>query len=422
MTANDGRFTLEHLVPGTWYFRAEAKGHLEGTTESPVSEDGENQVEIVMQKAWAGTLAGRVLMADGKTPVANTELTIDLLRRDEEYRGEEFGRVNSEKVNTDEEGRFTVEVRHAIHAAKVAPQGWLPITVEIEPSDRETETLTVQALRPATIRGRVEAGEAPIPREGLYVLAIRPGEYANMRHLDQQSYEQGHAKVMPGQNEFEIQGLETGEFEVFTYAEGLPPSAPKRVQLASGETAEVVVDVAAPGSVAGRVLAADGQPLAGARVYVYTSGGRVSASGPTAETDQQGGFQLDNLTPGLAHVRAYATGHAWTPSKPVTIVALDTVGDIEFRMLPGGSIAGTVRLADGTPPAGDYRVSVELELGRVRSAYLKPGGTFLIERIYPGTYRVLLQEMETGRIAAIREAVRVVNEETTEGIDFAIEE
>ncbi|MFQ5808866.1 MAG: carboxypeptidase regulatory-like domain-containing protein, partial [Armatimonadota bacterium] len=420
ITDDEGRFVMGRLVAGEWSVSAEARGHLRQSAQAPVGNEGEHEVQIVLPRAWSGTLRGQLFAADGETPVAHTLLIVELLvRRDDEFR-----RIEMAEAHTDDEGRFGVQVDKGIHAVKVMPTGWLPSTVELQPSDRDTETLTLQTLPPAGVRGTLQLGDATIPPAGLYVLAVRPGEDADVDDLvrGELDYEQGLAKVMPGETEWEITGLEIGDFDVFTYAPEVPPSIPKRVQVMSGETAEVVVDVALPGGVSGRVVTAGGIPLAGARVYAYPSGGGVKSQRWRTETDEQGRFELDGLTPGPARVRAFATGYASSPSNRVTIVALDMLQDVDFEMVAGGKIAGAVRRRDGRPLLGMYRVRLELEPERYRTAYTEADGTFGIERVYPGTYRLLLQTRETRETIAEKDGVSVVEGETTGGVECLSEE
>jgi protocatechuate 3,4-dioxygenase beta subunit len=118
------------------------------------------------------------------------------------------------------------------------------------------------------------------------------------------------------------------------------------------------------GSITGRVLGDGGEPLSG--VTVRASGrmtGTVFAAPPTASTDEEGQFVLENLEPNVyslsAELPGYVTEADALPSPP-----RQRIGDnVTLRMAKGGVVTGTV-----TDGSGDPLVGVTVRVQRVRDA------------------------------------------------------
>jgi hypothetical protein len=209
---------------------------------------------------------------------------------------------------------------------------------------------------------------------------------------------------------------------------------------------QAVVDIAVPGAIAGRLLTAGGEPVRGVPVNVITSGGSPrSLPYPRAHTDEEGRYHLEGLTPGPATVRVYAPAYARMPDQETTLVARETVENVDFVMLVGGQVSGTVRRRDGKPLTHQYRVG--LYDGPVSAGTrAEPDGTFRIEHVHPGSYELRLsqgrkQEGLAGQaprnvamhvlgadpgvvweVIAKREGITVVDEQTAGGIEFVVDE
>ncbi len=420
----EGRFVVPHAAPGRWSFDAKAPRHVAASARVEVGDEGEYEANIVMPRAWSGTLEGRILVPDGQTPVANTPFSVALLTRRE---GRERT-VRTESITTDADGLFSVSVRTGIQGAKFIAEGLTPTTVEIQPSERETVSLSVRLSPPSGMRGVVELAGATIPPEGLYVLAVPPGRTAVLPDERPQApkADQGLAKVMPGQTEWQIVGLEPGDYEVFTYAPGLAPSVAWPVTIAEGEMAEAVVDIALPGAIAGRLLTAQGEPLEGISVRAKTSGGHVLGVSSYVKTDAEGRYRLEGLTPGFVTVAVSPRSHGYaTPPEQATLVVPgETIDNVDFELFVGGEVRGVVKRRDGKPLTRQYRV--ELDMGPVphRKVYVAADGTFKFERVHPGSYDLYLEprDLTDFELIAKREGITVAEGQTLQGIEFVLEE
>lgn len=423
---DDGGFVVEAVGPGTWTCSAKALAYVGGSARVEVGEEGEYSVAVMMRQAWSGTLRGQMLMPDGVTPAARREFGVELLAQ--RGRGE-IKPVGRRRLVTDAEGTFSLEVDRAIHAARFLAEGLTPATVEIPPSDARAVSVTVRVPPLTGIRGSVELAGGEIPPDGLYVLAARPGESALLpeQRMWEPMAEDGFAEVTPGQTQWEILGIESGDYQVFTYAPGLVPSAPLAVTVAEGEIAEIAVDVAIPGAVEGRVLRSDGTPVGRAWIHVRTSGGRVHSLSHDAWTDHEGRYRVEGLTPGLVTVSVFNTkalGYARPAEKGTLVLPGVAVETVDFELPVGAEVSGVVKRRDGKPLTRQYRV--ELDMGPVphRVAYVAPDGTFRFDRVYPGSYDLYLEprDLTDFELVAKREGITVAEGQTLGGIEFVLEQ
>jgi len=423
---DEGRFVVRNAVPTTWrFFAVKARGHAGEWTTVEVADGGDYEIELVMSKAWSGILEGRLFMPDGQTPVANTQVAVRLLKR----RYGRLRRADDLRIYTDAAGLFRLAAEEGIHAATLMVKDQTPVTIMIEPSNRQTISVRAQLPPLSGIRGTVDLGGAEMPPEGLWVLAGQPGfpVTAPERLYGKPRPREGSAKVMPGQRQWEILGLEPGRYDVFTYAPGLASSVSSRVEVVEGEMTETTVDVALPGgSVTGHVTTAHGEPLAGLRINVRTSGGRITSIKRYARTDEQGRYRLESLTPGPVSLDVSATGHDYArpPAQQTLVIPGETIENVDFEMFVGGEVSGSVKRRDGEPLTGEYRV--ELDMGPVphRVAYVAADGTFKFEHVYPGSYDLYLEPRDFAEFELIarQEGLTVAEGQTVGDIRFVIEE
>jgi hypothetical protein len=124
---------------------------------------------------------------------------------------------------------------------------------------------------------------------------------------------------------------------------------------------------------------------------------------PAVTTDSQGHFVLKNLDPGGYSVTAQRNGFAQQaygarapgrPGAPVNVVAGQTMKDLVFRLIPGGTITGRVADSTGEPIAGmtvqlektSYDLNGKRTLQRVNDVQTDDRGEYRIFWITPGRY------------------------------------
>ncbi|MGB0678208.1 MAG: carboxypeptidase regulatory-like domain-containing protein [Polyangiales bacterium] len=193
---------------------------------------------------------------------------------------------------------------------------------------------------------------------------------------------------------------------------GRKPATPKPVSTEPKATPVKpdAPDAPAPGSVAGVVQDAEGQPLAGARVVVV-------GHDPAIETtsDEAGRYTLQNVKPGKVQLRVEAEGY-----EPFTIeVEVSAGGSIETKTAqltpkpPEGQIRGLVRSFSGK--AVRARIRIEPSGAQVET---DADGRFEID-VAPGKYEVIIQARgyvdQRRRVVVPKEGVTVLNADLRRG-------
>lgn len=171
------------------------------------------------------------------------------------------------------------------------------------------------------------------------------------------------------------------------------------------------------GSITGRVVSEDGQPIPHASVFITAVGGRRAVSGRAMPvTDEDGNFQVDGLDPAPYSIGATSPGYVVAP--------LSRIGDffsglggqqnyvfagesVTITMIKGGVITGRVTDAAGAPVIRlpIFATRVKDEEGRpisqqsFRGASSRPTDDRGIYRLYglaPGSYLVATGNLGQG--------------------------
>ncbi|MBN2310850.1 MAG: carboxypeptidase regulatory-like domain-containing protein [Candidatus Hydrogenedentes bacterium] len=109
-------------------------------------------------------------------------------------------------------------------------------------------------------------------------------------------------------------------------------------------------------AVAGRIVDPDGEPIAGARVFLEPG---LADPLIEARSGPDGAFRFDDVPPGLVGVLAIADGFAYGGTSVMVRVA-ETVSDIEIELSQPGSVQGRVVNTQGEPVAGAQATPVLL--------------------------------------------------------------
>jgi protocatechuate 3,4-dioxygenase beta subunit len=114
-----------------------------------------------------------------------------------------------------------------------------------------------------------------------------------------------------------------------------------------------------PGSIKGRVIGDDGQPMANIPVAAAPIGRSAArrpgmgAQGATANTDDDGNFEFEGLAPASYAISASAPGYITPPPEGETGVGVYRIGEFaNITLVKGGVITGKVTSATGEPLVG----------------------------------------------------------------------
>jgi hypothetical protein len=211
---------------------------------------------------------------------------------------------------------------------------------------------------------------------------------------------------------FSVAGLGPGTKLLQAAAKGYAPSGVTEVALEPGRPHQAVLQLGAGKGIGGRVLGADGLPVARARVSVRPggpSGGLRQLLDPrTLETDADGAYLFDDLAE-LPYVVA-----ARGPSGAVASRAGVPPGsyNVVLRLQDTGGIAGIASDGLSGKPIRDYTVEVTEAVGgdpylaRPKQRVVSTSGQFRLEGLVPGTYALAITARGYG--PATKQGVAVV--------------
>ncbi len=189
---------------------------------------------------------------------------------------------------------------------------------------------------------------------------------------------------------YHVDGLGYRQYRVEAAADGFAPTSVSRTFLVQRHQKEIELDLAlqpATRVLHGVVRTRGDEPLGGARVLARSMGGARDQPAAAATSSADGSFTLTGLADAPYEVSATATGYVL--GRPVEVrpgpeameLVLDECGRIAGRVLAAGgraaerAIVDLVHLGDGAERT-------------VRSIGTGAGGTFALENVPPGRYRI----------------------------------
>lgn len=268
----------------------------------------------------------------------------------------------------------------------------LPKAVEVR--DERRSSSPVDLSDGGVIRGRVFDMATGKPIAGAALAAVdhvpaKSGGYS-LRELGQ--------TVTGDDGRYEINPLKFDPGEIHVVADGYSPRAVALDRRDQPIYRSIEVELVSEGSVAGRILDAEGEPLSDVTVGLTTmlgiDGRGYSSPTPVdAVTDADGRFQLKGLPRGYAQLRYRKQGYYLSPIGELLAVPGEPIA---VAMQRTGRIRGKVSVAGGGPTPA--HVSLDQEGNRPGvwggigtwggSMQLDAQGRFEFDGAPPGKYRV----------------------------------
>ncbi len=284
-------------------------------------------------------------------------------------------------------GSYQLTVRAAGHAPLRVPG------IELDEAAGSTD-LGVLELEPgASIRGLVvDADGGPIAGAEIRA-SSRESQVISMmvwRRDDRP------AALTGADGHFEIADRRHGErVDLEVSYKGHQPARARAVEAPTETPVRIVLERAA--RVAGTVLGAGGEPIAGAQVLVAAeealTGGGALRSPAHGRSDDRGRFAIDSAPSG--RVRLIATAPGWRAAESgAELEPGSALEGLRLVLERGATVAGRVLEADGKPALGAW-VRVENQGGnpwaRPPTARVDGDGNYLLEGVEPGL-RLLVAE------------------------------
>ncbi|HEX8700723.1 MAG TPA: carboxypeptidase regulatory-like domain-containing protein [Myxococcaceae bacterium] len=369
-----GAFVLPDLHEGPYTLWLEHTGYAPqavlATLPSP-------PVEVLL--APLARLSGQVLNPQGQ-PDAGVEVKATF-----------YGPHTATGV-TGADGRFSLEVRNGTYhlsARSGGLAGASPAGIKVEPGDHIQEVV-IRLTTSGALKGQVVARTTG---KGVAQASISVQDDATRTSSRVGADEHGR---------FALESLPAGKYNLDAYASGYATQRLGSVLIEPGSTREVKLELVRTGTIEGVVRDTTGAPVPQLSVLTRLESGKpalahdesgtaLEATGHT--TDAQGRYRLEKVA-GPIRLRVYRSLTPLTEEKLVQVPEDRTV-TVDFVVpAPGpmGTVVGTVRRPDGSPP-GAMKVYVSASPGlqdhRVRSP--GPDGRYEL-RLPVGTHKLQAQD------------------------------
>lgn len=306
----EGRFTFN--APDQALLEARHPDFSPGRARLDASAQIAHSLEIQLGPAddeqRQGSIAGVVVDAEGE-PLAEALVLAHIESDNRAADAPEQDR--RARVMSDEEGRFFIEEldegRYRVMASAEGSAPAIARDVALGTTD-----LRLELSAGATLRGEVTSAESGEPVGAFsVVVTLRVSELARESYRNE--------SIIDPSGEYEIAGIDAGDYEIIVMAHGHAPSEPRPVTVPEPVPAEPVeadFTLSRGGSLSGTVIDSESrEPLENARVSVEAAVAWAGAAGSvvplvaSATTDSEGRFELGGLTSGLRSIYVAAHQH-----------------------------------------------------------------------------------------------------------------
>jgi hypothetical protein len=295
------------------------------------------------------------------------------------------------------------------------------------------------ALASATVSGTVTAAATADPLAGVQVCAypVEPdGFFESCDSAD--SGGEYLLDLASGQYRIEFRGQPLGYVREY-FNDKLRWSEADFVTVGVTPVTGVDAALAVGGRIEGEVVArATGEP---SMASVYATSVSPEGLGGYTQTDVTGKYVLDGLPPAEYEIefwpfdddfllQYYDHTANWWGAKSVAVTAGGVQSGIDAELETGGRIEGTIRLAADNSPLEGVRACAESSSGpsgELQCVFSGPDGTYAIEHLPPGTYKVWFAPSPESGLAVqywdhriewnYADEIEVGGETTTAGID-----
>ncbi len=385
-----GRFALDHLLPGTYRIEVVAAGYAP-SQKTGVATDG-SELRLVLRRGLR--LQGRVFDSEERA-VAGAEVQVRWSDAESGWRAGEIQFLPSRPLIANRYGNFLLEgvprasagIAVEVHATArgYSSASW-SLSPEWDEAHAQQEQIRLVLHPGAMLKGSVvDRFGAPVPGASIRVLrVVEPsGGVADSSLLPWREFSNTR------RGGFELYGFPPGRVDLLIEAEGYTPQRVTGVP-APGPPLEIILDAA--GAILGRVVRQD-DPVSGIG-GAYVSALRISNASPSSgfaspmvRTGPDGAFALENLGPGVYELRASTTAVPGPESVRVEAAPGEVVSGVEIPIAFRSGLRGRVLAAANREAVAGARVLVQSAKGR-REGTSGADGYFFFEGLPPGKWRV----------------------------------
>jgi hypothetical protein len=417
----EGGYLFKNVAPGARYLAWSAPGYASNSIRNLTFEKEEAVVRDITLKLAEG-ICGRVV-GPGNVGIADAlVIAIGVSSMNQTGRAE---------VRTNASGEFCFEDLASGEYNVIANAKGYRFFTRGGGNRVATNTSNhvIELLPEATLSGRVtELGSSKPVTAFTVRVRVYYGPGVATAPYNEETYPQTHAN-----GEFTIPGVPAGDFVVEAWAPGLAPGFSRNFTIEAGQPVSgILVQLGKGGTLSGRVVDAQGKPVARARVTTHdnewTDDAFTRAIGITyptnataaeARTGEDGRFTLTGLSPETYQVQVVAAGYTSFTRRDLRVAegADTSLGDVQLGR--GGMVRGTLYDASGKPLVGGT-VELRGEAGdapRFYSTRTSGEGKFQVSNVLPGSYVLVAMRAGGSEANPFAQAGDARNSETRVRVD-----
>ncbi len=367
ITDAEGRFVIDNAEPGRLGLSARAEGYIPYERTGLVVEPGGDLADLEIVLSTGATVEGTVKGPGGK-PLAQVFVSL--------YDPTGGRRFTSGGAVSDGEGNFRItgtETGFAAITARHGVHGQVSRELEISPGDNEIDLTFEGGFR---VSGRILGPEGQ-PLAGA-TLRLR-GERTRGLHARSD-----------GEGSFRFESVDEGTYTLIGEHPDHAQGQQEGIQVSDTDISGLELRLDGGASIRGRVLGVAFDDLAELAIQATGSGGRS-----TGTVDFEGSYHIDNLAPSDYFVTARLPGSGRQVTEKITVEvgAREVALDLDFGQ--GLTLSG--RILHGRSPVTGANVQASgLNVARRGETTSDQEGSFRIENLERGRYRVTVQDFNTG--------------------------
>lgn len=395
----DGSFSLEAVAAGKARIDVTAKGFLETKTDIELI-DGVPSNELVLRLDGGNVVAGKVTWTDGSAASAiDVKVSFDPAHlmgaaAFNAMRGGGGGGLTNElgefSISGLGKGPFVVAAsgRPAKTEGESGETLWTAQRAGVKPG---TLDVLLALAPPSDVAGRVidDLG-APVTQ-----CQVSIEESSSNPWIPGDGPDDIHVENVEGT--FTAESLAPGSYTAKAHFEDGPRSAPVSFNVPrAAADGPLVITLARPATVSGRVLMPDGSPAANARVQqqlglLDLQRGSTPGNEPNCTTDAEGNFSTTALPIGALSLKATKSDCAPSESVALKLEAAGSVSGVVLQLRKGGTITGEAFGKDGKPKS-DATILAQMPLLEHGQLWAKTdaNGKFEYTHVAPGQWQVIM--------------------------------